>query len=252
MKGAEAAAGKNEFPADLRIATAHEAQQFDLLLGVRSKIRMSPFGRHDAVTPPVPDEDGLTETRARGEQSAGSARFGRTRIQNAEIFRWKMLQAVSGGSQIIQKNDIGNIQLFDESRGINHPRKVCRSDAAVDNRAGDAETRSDDAFAAQMFGGLAGKFLDDQVALREFLACKALLEDGSEGAAFFRKKRQITLRAANVSRENHQFPLNYLNRFNESIVATTGCTIFGRRVRAVYRIPAGPSYRKHIAARWRS
>src|SRR5882762_5074635 len=93
-----------------------------------------------------------------------------------------------------------------------------------------------------MIGGLAGKFLTR----------KALLEDRSEGAAFFGKKRQITLRAANVSCENHQFPLNRLNRFNELIVATTGCTTFFRRARAVYRIPAGPSYRRDIAARWRS
>src|SRR5712675_968374 len=32
VDGAEATAGENEFPADLRIAAAHEAQEFDLLL----------------------------------------------------------------------------------------------------------------------------------------------------------------------------------------------------------------------------
>src|SRR6266851_3972478 len=35
VNGAEAATGENEFPAYLRIAAAHEAQQFDLLLDVR-------------------------------------------------------------------------------------------------------------------------------------------------------------------------------------------------------------------------
>jgi hypothetical protein len=57
-----------------------------------------------------------------------------------------------------------------------------------------------------MLGGLAGKFLDDAIELRKFLARKTLLEDGRKRAAFFREKRQIALRAANVSRENHLFP----------------------------------------------
>src|SRR6266403_1957797 len=252
MKGAEAAAGKNEFPTDLRIAAAHEAEEFDLLLGVRSEIGMASFGGHHAVAPTVPDENRLTETGAGSEQGAGPAGLRNTRIQNAEIPGWKMLEAVAGGSQIIQENDIGDCQFLDERRGVDDPRKIRGAHAPVDHRSGDAEARGDDAFVPQMIGGLAREFLDDEVELREFLACKALLEDGSERASFFREKRQITLRAANVSRENHQFPPKYLNRFNESFVATTGCTIFGRRVRAVYRIPAGPSYRKDIAARWRS
>ena len=85
MKGAEAAAGKNEFPTDLRIATAHEAEKFDLLLGVRSEIGMASFGGHDAVAPAVPDEDRLTETGAGSKQCACSAGLRITQIQNAEI-----------------------------------------------------------------------------------------------------------------------------------------------------------------------
>ncbi len=56
MNGAEAAAGENEFPAHLRIAAAHEAQQFDLLLGVGREVGMPAFGRHDAIAATVPDE----------------------------------------------------------------------------------------------------------------------------------------------------------------------------------------------------
>src|SRR6266700_5819073 len=49
MKGAEAAAGKNELPANLRIAATHEAEEFDLLLGVRREIGMATFRRHNAI-----------------------------------------------------------------------------------------------------------------------------------------------------------------------------------------------------------
>ena len=38
VNGAEAAAGKNQLEADLRITTAHEAEQFDLLFGVGREI----------------------------------------------------------------------------------------------------------------------------------------------------------------------------------------------------------------------
>src|SRR6267378_8696009 len=103
-----------------------------------------------------------------------------------------------------------------------------------------------------MLRGLAQEFLDDQVEKREFLAGKTLLEGERELAAFFRKERKITLRASNVACENHQFPPHFLNRFNEPIVATTGCTIVCRRVRGGYRIPEAPSCRPDIVAQWRS
>jgi len=57
VKGAEAPAGENEFATNLGIAAAHEAQELDLLLGVRREIRMPAFGRHNAVTAAVPRED---------------------------------------------------------------------------------------------------------------------------------------------------------------------------------------------------
>src|ERR1700724_402390 len=105
-----------------------------------------------------------------------------------------MLDTVARGAKIIQENDVRNIQLFDEGRGIDDPRKIRGSNAAIDHRAGNAEAGGNDAFLAQMFGRLAREFLDDALELREFLACEALLEDRCERAAFLRKERQITLR----------------------------------------------------------
>src|SRR5258708_2843376 len=55
MKGAEAAAGKNELPANLRIAATHEAEEFDLLLGVRREIGMATFRRHNAIATTIPN-----------------------------------------------------------------------------------------------------------------------------------------------------------------------------------------------------
>src|SRR6267142_7287011 len=121
----------------------------------------------------------------------------------SSILRRKMLEAMAGGTQIIEENDIGNFQFLNEVRGLYDPGKIRRSDAAVDDGPGNAKTGGNDALGPQVIGGLARKLPDDQFELREFLAGKALLEDGRERTAFFRKKRQIALRAANVSRENH-------------------------------------------------
>src|SRR5216684_2252669 len=186
VNGAEAATGENEFPAYLRIAAAHEAQQFDLLLGVRGEVGVAAFGRHNAVAAAVPYQNRLAKTSTCGNQCAGSARLGLAWIQDAEIFRRKMLDAVARGAQVIQENDVRDTQLFDEASGVDDPWKICRSHGAVDYRPGNAKAGGNDAFE-----------------LRELLACEALLEDGRERAAFFGKKRQITLRPANVPCKDH-------------------------------------------------
>src|SRR6266852_9800724 len=117
-----------------------------------------------------------------------------------------MLDTVARGAKVIQENDVRDTQLSDEGSSIDNPRKIRGSNAAIDHRAGNAEASGNDAFLAEMIGRLAREFLDDALKLRELLACEALLEDGRERAAFFRKERQITLRPANVSREDQSSP----------------------------------------------
>src|SRR5712692_9511849 len=206
VNGAEAATGKNEFPAYLRIAAAHEAQEFDLLLGVRGEVGVAAFGRHNAVAAAVPFQDRLAKTSTCGNQCARSARLGLAWIQDAEIFRRKMLDAVARGAKVIQENNVRDTQLFDEAGGVDDPWKICRSHGAVDHRPGNAKASGNDAFLAQMIGRLAREFLDDAFELGELLACEALFEHGRERAAFFREKRQITLRPANVPCKDHLSP----------------------------------------------
>src|SRR6266403_5627051 len=207
VSGAEAAARENEFPTYLRIAAAHEAQQFDLLLGVRSEVGMPAFGRHNAIATAIPHQNRLAKTCTGREQCPRSARLGFTWIEDAEIFRRKMLDTVARGAKVIQENDVRNTQLSDEGSSIDNPRKIRGSNAAIDHRAGNAESSGNDALLAEMIGRLAREFLDDALKLRELLACEALLEDGRKCAAFFRKERQITLRPANVPCKDQLFPL---------------------------------------------
>jgi hypothetical protein len=57
-----------------------------------------------------------------------------------------------------------------------------------------------------MPGGDAGKFLGDEIELRKVLAAKTLLENGCEPAVPFRKKREVTFGAADVTGQYHEIP----------------------------------------------
>src|SRR5690242_14434662 len=161
-----------------------------------------------------------------------------------------MLDAVAGGAEIVQENDVRNIQFLDESFCVNDPRKVRGSHRSIDHRTGNAKSRGGDAFIPKMIGRLAGELLDDAFELRELLAGKALLEDGRERAAFLREKRKVALRPANITRQDQAAPPeDSLNRFNEPIIASMGCTTAGRHVRAEARIREAPNCRPHIVAR---
>src|SRR5207253_9135136 len=98
----------------------------------------------------------------------------------------------------------------DSFSGYN-PRKIHGPHDAIDHRPGDTEARGNDTLFAEVVGGLAGKFLDDALELRKFLAREALLEVGRECAAFFGKERKITLRSAIVLCKDYQFPLPAAN-----------------------------------------
>jgi hypothetical protein len=108
---AEAPTGKDELPADLRIAAAHEAEEFNLLLGVWREIGMAAFGGHNAVAGAVPNEDGLSETGAGSKERAGSAILGLAGIENAVFLGSEMLDAVTGSAKIVHQDDVSKFQL---------------------------------------------------------------------------------------------------------------------------------------------
>src|SRR5260370_683279 len=176
-------------------------------------------------------------------------------MQHAKIFGRKMLEAVAPTPEVIQKNNVLNVQLLDEVAGLHDQRKICRPHPAVDDRSGNAKPGGGNGFASEAAGRLAREFLDDELEVRELLAGEALLEDGREGPTFFREERQITLRPANISCQDHRFPpCPASDFFSTSGIATTGCTTVCRRVRAEDRILLGPNSLPDIAARgcaWR-
>src|SRR2546429_2824856 len=145
------------------------------------------FGRHHAVPAGIPKENGLSQTRARGKQRACAAGLGLARIQNAEIFRGKMLEAMPPRAEVIEEHNVRNVQLLDERFGFHDPGEVRGAHAAVDDRTGDAKSGSVNSLAAEMIRSLAGKLLDDQIELRKFLAGKAVAKNRRQVSILFGK-----------------------------------------------------------------
>src|SRR5258707_11520103 len=77
VNGAEAAAGKNQLEADLRITAAHEAKQFDLRFGGRSEIGMATLGGADLITGAVPEEKRFAQAGGSGKRHPGGTGLSR-------------------------------------------------------------------------------------------------------------------------------------------------------------------------------
>ena len=171
----------------MRITAAHEAQEFDLLVGVGSEIGVATFGRNDAITLPVPDEEGLAETGARSEQGPGATGLRFAWIQNAEVFRGKVLDAVAGSTEVIHEHDLGNIQLRGESAGVYGPGKIGGANSVVNDRASDAEAGGANRGAIEVRLSEPSEFLDNEIKGCKTLAGEALAENGREGTVLFRE-----------------------------------------------------------------
>ena len=208
VDGTEAAAGKNQLKTDLRIAAAHEVKQFDFLFGVGSEIGVAAFGGADLITRAIPNEKSFAQAGARSEQRTRATEFWRARIQNREIGRIEIFDAVSPGAEVVEKNDVFDVEFLGKDGGVNGPGQIGGADAIVDDGAGDAEACSANFFVTEMRCGDASKFLCDEIEGGEILTAEALLEYGSEPAGFFREKRQVAFGAADVTGQYHEIPQN--------------------------------------------
>jgi hypothetical protein len=208
VDGAKAAAGKNQLKTHLRSAAAHETKQFNLLFGVRSEIGVATFGGADLIAGAIPDEKSFAQAGARGEQRTCSADFWRAGIQNGEIGRIEIFDAVSPGAEVVEKNYVFDGQFMGEDSGVNGPGKIGGTDTIVDDGAGDAKACRVDFFVTEMRCGDAGKLFCDEIEGGEILAAETLLENRGESAAFFGKKRKVAFCAADVTGQYHEIPQN--------------------------------------------
>src|SRR5437588_12177136 len=117
-----------------------------------------------------------------------------------------MCEAVSTRAQVTHEDHVRKFKLLNQSLVFDDPVKVRGAHAAVDDRAGDAESGSVNLIAAQVLRSLARKFLYDQIESREFLAGKAMTEDRREVAMLLGKQRHVAFGDAELSRRDQLSP----------------------------------------------
>src|ERR1700693_2210321 len=174
MQRPKTAPGKNQFPTDLRVAAAHETQQFNLLVGARRKIGVTTFGRNDLIASAFPKQNPFAQSSSGGKQRARTTLHGSALIQYAEILGRQMFQAVTGRAQVVHQNDGFDGKLSRQSIRVDNPGKIRGMNTIVDDGPRDAETNSRHFLVVKIRSSLAGEFFDDQVELGKFLAGKTL------------------------------------------------------------------------------
>ncbi len=156
----------------------------------------------------IPHEEGFAQAGAGGEKSASITDFRRTGIQNREVSRVEIFDAVSPCAEIVEKNDVFDGQFLREDGGVNGPGQIGGADTIVNDRAGDSETSGTNFFVTEVGSGDTGKFLGNEIEGGEILAAETLLENRDEPAVFFGKKRKVAFCAADVTGQYHEIPQN--------------------------------------------
>src|SRR5262245_13618790 len=124
-------------------------QQLVLEGGTGGEIGMAPFGRERDVAPAVPEEPGLAQPRAGGNDS-GIPRGGRpeglstaagpvTCLERQRVLVAELAEPPGVRLEIVQEPGHRQAQQRREARRLDHPGQVGRDADAVLHRAGDAE-----------------------------------------------------------------------------------------------------------------
>ena len=122
-----------------------EAPQVQRPVVAGREIGVAALGRGRHVTPPIPEQDRLSEAGSRGNHRP-VGRPGRTRLQHVESVVGKKQRAVRGGFQVVQQPDPASADCAAQPSLIDLPRQIRGRDLAVEHRTGNAERRGSPAF----------------------------------------------------------------------------------------------------------
>src|ERR1019366_10025514 len=113
MYRAKSPAGKDEFHTHELMAFLHVAQELNLTLGARGKVRVPALRTCNHIAIPIPEQDGLAQPGPCCNERLRRLRRGHPPIQYGD-FRWfHERQAVTGRFQVIQQDDMVCAQLND-------------------------------------------------------------------------------------------------------------------------------------------
>jgi hypothetical protein len=173
-----------------------KAEQVDLVFVARCVVGVAAFGWIGDVGAAVPDEQALAEAGSGGDEGAVADLAGVAFSERINLLGRKLGDAVSVGLEVIDEEDVLNIEAGGELAAIEGPGKVGEAQAAVADRAWNAEAGGGDFFCAE-------KVFDDDFEAGIILGFVDLVACGFQLAVGKVIQPKVDLGAAYISRQDH-------------------------------------------------
>ena len=142
MNSAETSSRENLFARDTGEVLLEILQKLDFASGAGREVRRSAFGGRSDVTLPVPEEHGLSQSRASRNQGFVRVELGSDFIQKEKILRFQSIDSPSGGHEIVHENNILAVQIQGAGKRcrLELPGKIDGVQTAADYRSSNAES----------------------------------------------------------------------------------------------------------------
>ena len=137
----QAGARDNAFVADMEIAAAQMAKQFDLAVTVRRKVCYVRLPRAWGDSGRHPSRECIRRVRFPPRSRPRLVSFGWSAgVQHDHFIGTQKEEAIGGGFQIVKELHCGNVEPLCEHTSIDDPGKIGRAAAVIDDWSGHAET----------------------------------------------------------------------------------------------------------------
>jgi hypothetical protein len=123
------------------------AEQVDLVFVARRVVAVAAFAGHGDVLLAVPGQDALAEAGAGGDQGAVADLAGVALARGVDLVGLEFGDAVAIGFQVVDEEDVVDFEVVGQLAAVEGPGQVGEAQAAVADRAGDAEAGGGDNFA---------------------------------------------------------------------------------------------------------
>ena len=123
---------------------AEVLEEGDLAVGAGGEVAVATLGGDGAVVLAVPDEEGLAEAGAGGDEAAVADGGFVAGVEGEDLVGGELGDAVAVGFEVVDEEDVLDAEGLGELSAVEDPGEVGELEAAVADGAGDAEAGGED------------------------------------------------------------------------------------------------------------
>src|SRR5258708_7096387 len=143
----DAEAGDDALPADAALeGVAEIVEEGDLAIGARGEVAVAAFGGDGHVLFAVPDEERFAEAGACGDETAMSGGVWVAGLEGEDALRCEFGDAVAVGFEVVDEEDVPDRERLRKIADVEGPGQVGELEAALADRAGEAEAGGEGIF----------------------------------------------------------------------------------------------------------